>query len=134
MITQALTRAGLAVLLVLATACGGDTEETAETALEAEVRDFAFDPSAWTAAADTDVTITVTNAGENEHEWVIIAAGENIEAEEDFTEELVEFEVEAVPPGETGEGTFSLPAGTYQIICALEGHFSAGMEGALTLE
>ena len=134
MTTQALARAFVGLGLVLATACGGDAQEPAATALEAEVSDFQFEPSEWTAAADTDVTMSVTNAGETDHEWVIIKSGQEIEAEDEFTEELVEFEVEAVPPGETGEGTFNLPAGTHQIICALEGHFSAGMEGELTLQ
>jgi uncharacterized cupredoxin-like copper-binding protein len=44
---------------------------------------------------------------------------------------LTETEVEA---GETGELTLNAPAGTYQIICALDTHFDAGMEGTLTVE
>lgn len=130
--------ATVGVLLVGACGDGGPDADgasgSAATTIEVETVDFAFEPSQWTAAADTDVTTTVTNNGESEHEWVIVASGEEITAEDQFTEEIVEFEVEAVPPGETGQGTFSLPAGTYQIICALDGHFSAGMEGELTLE
>jgi uncharacterized cupredoxin-like copper-binding protein len=69
-----------------------------------------------------------------EHEWVIIKPGHEISSEADFDEDDVLFEVEAVQPGESGTGTFNIPAGEYQIICALEGHFTAGMEGSLTAE
>ena len=38
-------------------------------------------------------------------------------------------------PGTTETGTFTAPAaGDYQIICMVPGHFSAGMEGTLTVE
>lgn len=134
MITSALARVGVGVALLLMTACAGDAEEASATTVEAEAHEFAFEPSEWTAAAATDVSVSLSNTGEIDHEWVIIKAGQDISSEDEFAEELVEFEVEAVPPGETGEGTFNLPAETYQIICALDGHFSAGMEGELTLE
>jgi uncharacterized cupredoxin-like copper-binding protein len=142
MATTAFARIGAVVVLLLAGACGGDdagngdaaSDAAGGTTIDIETHDFGFDPTEWTAPADSDVVASVTNSGPSEHEWVIVAAGEDIATEDDFTEEIVEFEVEAVPSGETGEGTFNLPAGTYQIICALDGHFSAGMEGQLTLE
>jgi uncharacterized cupredoxin-like copper-binding protein len=71
---------------------------------------------------------------------VVLQAGVTISSEADLpdTEEelladfvLTETEVEA---GETGELTLNAPAGTYQIICALDTHFDAGMEGTLTVE
>jgi uncharacterized cupredoxin-like copper-binding protein len=121
-------------------ACGGGGDAADEgagegqTEITADAHEFAFEPSSWTAAADTDVTITLTNSGETEHEWAVLNAGEQLESEEDFADELVAFEVEAIPPGEEENATFNLPGGTYQVICALPGHFAAGMEGTLTLE
>ena len=43
--------------------------------------------------------------------------------------------MEAIPAGESTEQSFTVDdAGTYQVICAIETHFDAGMEGALTVE
>ena len=73
-----------------------------------------------------------TNDGSVDHEWVIME--EPITAETEFTEEGVLDEVET-GPGETVTATFTVDeAGEYQVICGLEGHFDAGMEGTLTVE
>jgi uncharacterized cupredoxin-like copper-binding protein len=73
-----------------------------------------------------------TNDGSVDHEWVIM--NEPIASEEEFTEEGVLDEVET-GPGETVTATFTVDeAGEYQVICGLEGHFDAGMEGTLTVE
>ena len=54
------------------------------------------------------------------------------ETEEELLADFVNVE-EEIEPGETKTLTFQAPpAGTYQIICAIEGHFDAGMEGTLT--
>jgi uncharacterized cupredoxin-like copper-binding protein len=74
------------------------------------------------------------------HEWVLLQPGVTIEAESDLpdTEEelladfvYVETEVEV---GDTATLTFDAPPpGTYQVICDIETHFDAGMEGTLTV-
>jgi uncharacterized cupredoxin-like copper-binding protein len=71
---------------------------------------------------------------------VLLQPGVNIETEAELpeTEEelladfvFVEDEVEA---GATKTLSFTAPAaGTYQVICAIETHFDAGMEGTLTV-
>jgi uncharacterized cupredoxin-like copper-binding protein len=125
----------VAVVALGLAGCGGDDGGDAVTSLEVEADSFSFDPSDTTVVADEDVTITVENVSDSvEHEWVIIKQGNEISSEADFDEEDVLFEVEAVAPGGSGSGTFNVPAGEYQIICALEGHFTAGMEGSLTAE
>jgi uncharacterized cupredoxin-like copper-binding protein len=124
----------LALLVLGLAACSSDSDE-AVTSLEVEADSFQFDPADNTVVADEDVTVTVENVTDAvEHEWVIIKPGHEISSEADFDEDDVLFEVEAVQPGESGTGTFNIPAGEYQIICALEGHFTAGMEGSLTAE
>lgn len=133
--------AGAAVALLLLSACsddagtdgddGGDGAEAATT-IEAAATEFQFDPDAWTVPAGEESTIEFTNDGEVEHEWAVIALGEDIGSEDEFTEEKVVFEVEAIPAGEVATETFTLDEpGTYQVICALAGHFDAGMEGTL---
>ncbi len=113
----------------------------ASTSLEVTTSDFQFSPDSWTIPAGADISIEITNNGSVLHEWVLMQPGVNIESEADLpeTEEelladfvYVEDEVEA---GETKTLTFTAPeAGTYQVICAIESHFDAGMEGTLTVE
>ena len=136
--------AALGPLLFVGSACGSDDDgesgDPGSTELEATLSDFEFEPTSWSAAADVDNTIALTNDGAVAHEWVILQSGVTIESEADLpaTEEelladfvLTETEVE---PGETQDMVFNVPAGTYQIICAIETHFDAGMEGTLTVE
>jgi uncharacterized cupredoxin-like copper-binding protein len=55
------------------------------------------------------------------------------ETEEELLADFVNVEDE-VEAGATKTLTFTAPdAGTYQVICAIEGHFDAGMEGELTV-
>jgi uncharacterized cupredoxin-like copper-binding protein len=127
--------AGMALLVLVLTACGGDDDDDGSTSLEVTTTEFAFEPDSWTVPAGEDVAIELENEGTLEHEWVVIEQGEEIATEADFTEEAVLFEVEAVPAGESGAGTFTITeAGRHQVICAVPGHFSSGMEGTLTVE
>lgn len=108
-------------------ACGGSGSD-----IEATATEFHFTPTSWTVTADEEVTLTFTNDGTEEHEWVILS--EPITSGDEFSEDLVIWEMEAAP-GASAKDTFTAPAaGTYQVICALEGHFDSGMEGELTVE
>jgi plastocyanin len=126
------------LLLTFAAGCAsnGDADTTAGTApnaLEVSATEFSFDPAEVTAAADQAVEVTFRNEGSVEHEWVVLTAGTTIASEDEFEEQLVAFELEA-GPGEETVGSFTLPAGPYQLVCAVPGHFAAGMQGNLTLE
>lgn len=128
----------LAVVALTTAACGGGSSEPS-TELTVTVKEFQFTPNTWTVPAGEQVTITITNEGTVTHEWVLLKEGVAITSEADLPateEELladfvnVEEEVEA---GTTKTLTFQAPpTGTYQIICAIEDHFDAGMEGTLT--
>jgi len=135
------TRTALAMLAVIGlttVACSGGGNEPS-TELTATVKEFQFTPNAWTVPAGQQISMAITNEGTTTHEWVLLQEGVAITSEADLPEteeELladfvnVEEEVEA---GTTKTLTFQAPpAGTYQIICAIEGHFDAGMEGTLT--
>ncbi|HEX9863726.1 MAG TPA: cupredoxin domain-containing protein [Acidimicrobiia bacterium] len=128
----------MAVLSMIVAACDGGDE--ASTDLAVTTSDFQFSPNSWTVPAGEEISIDITNEGSVLHEWVLMQPGVSIESEADLpeTEEelladfvYVEDEVEA---GATKTLTFTAPeAGTYQIICAIETHFDAGMEGSLTV-
>ena len=129
--------AALAAIAITAAACDGG----ASTSLQATTSDFQFSPDSWTVPAGEEITIDISNEGSVLHEWVLMRPGVEIESEADLPEteeELladfvnVETEVEA---GDSTSLTFTAPpSGTYQVICAIEGHFDAGMEGTLTVE
>jgi uncharacterized cupredoxin-like copper-binding protein len=127
----------MVVLAVALAACSGGG---ASTEIEADLKEFAFDPQSWEIPAGEQITITLTNSGTIAHEWVLLKPGVTIaseadlpETEEELLSDFVYWE-EEVEPGDTATFTFTAPAeGTYQIICAIEGHFGGGMEGSLTV-
>lgn len=120
---------------LLVGACGDDDDAGAtSTEIEAEGTEFEFDPDSWAVPAGEEFTIDFTNSGSIEHEWAVMKQGEEIESEDEFAEDKVLVEVEAIPVGESVTESFTVEdAGTYQVVCALEGHFDAGMEGTLTV-
>ena len=121
----------IAVLALGVAACGDDDAGGEGTQIAATATNFAFSPDLWTVAAGEEVTLTLTNAGDEEHEWVIMNSPITSEAE--FAEDLVYWEMEAAV-GAVATDTFTAPAaGTYQVVCALEGHFDSGMEGELVV-
>lgn len=100
------------------------------TSVEIEASEFSFDPSDVTVVADTDVAVTLDNVGAVEHNWTVLEAGTSISNESDYDPDTVVAEVEA-DPGASESGSLNLAAGSYQVICTIAGHFSAGMEGTL---
>jgi uncharacterized cupredoxin-like copper-binding protein len=134
----------LLMLLVLA-ACSGDGGGVGEaqgndqpsgtgagdTELSVVATEFAFDPNQWTVPAGEEITLELVNEGSVEHEWVIIEQGTEIASTAEFEEDMVVWEMEA-DAGETETDSFPAPeAGRYQIVCAIDGHLDAGMEGSL---
>lgn len=121
----------VAAIALLATGCGDDGGG-ASSSISATATDFEFDPDNWTVIADEEFTIDFTNDGGVEHEWAVMNTP--IDSEADFSEDKVEFEVEAIEAGTDTSQSFTIAAGEYQVICAIEDHFEAGMEGTLTAE
>lgn len=153
-----MTRLGaLLVVLAVIGACGGDGGGTDTTSGDAStatsdgeagepaeitvgMTEFEFDPATVSVATGAEITVTVENQGTVEHDWVVLDQGREIAAEADLPEDTAEvnqeWAVAAVhtEPGEAATTTFTAPAaGAYQIICLIPGHFSAGMEGQLTV-
>jgi uncharacterized cupredoxin-like copper-binding protein len=125
-------------LALLATACSSD--DGATTSLDVKLDSFEFDGSSWEVPAGQEITIELANEADIAHEWVILKPGVTITSEDDLpaTEEelLAEFVYweEEVEAGDTQTFTFTAPpAGVYQVVCAIEDHYDAGMEGELTV-
>jgi uncharacterized cupredoxin-like copper-binding protein len=128
----------LAIVAMALSACGNGGEPS--TDLEVTTTEFAFSPVSWTVPAGEEISIDITNNGTVVHEWVLLKPGVTIASEADLpdTEEelLADFVYveEEVDPGATKTLTFTAPAaGTYQVICAIPGHFGGGMEATLTV-
>jgi len=130
----------VAALSLVLMACS-DSDDAGSTSIDANMTDFMFSPDVWSVAAGEEITIDLANDGSVEHEWVILQDGVQIASEADLPEteeELLSdfvFWEDEVEPGDSKTLTFTAPAaGTYQVICAIETHFDAGMEGELVAE
>ena len=142
--TKTVAAALLAALALVAAGCGdsGSTTTTGGQAattvagaaadIETVAVDFAFDPDEWTVQAGSGRTIEIDNQGTLLHNFVILSSP--IENESDLTEDLVLFRLNA-EAGQKVTGTIEadLAPGTYQVICDIAGHFSAGMVAELTV-
>lgn len=121
------------LVAVVAAGCGGDDDGGREssTTLDVSMVEFEFDPTTFVVPAGEEITLNLSNAGSVEHEFALLNAGTQIEAEADFEESMVYFEAE-LEPGDSGTFTFTAPdEGSYQVVCVIPGHFTAGMEGQL---
>lgn len=129
----------VASVIVIA-ACGGDNSASgAGSALTVDMVEFEFRPSDAIVTAGSDVLVTLNNIGSIRHEWVVLQEGVRLEDEADkpedeavFQSDFVYFEFD-LEPGLSETATFTAPAipGTYQLVCAIPGHLSAGMVGVL---
>ena len=140
MVTLRYALIGLVPLALLSVACGDD-DDGASTEIDATLEDFKFSPTEWTVAAGEEITTELENNGSVLHEFVILQQGVQIsseaelpETEEELLASFVYWETE-IEPGQSKTETFTAPeAGTYQVICAIETHFNAGMTGTLIAE
>jgi uncharacterized cupredoxin-like copper-binding protein len=114
------------------------TQPTAASlALTVRMSEFAFDPK--DALAKTGkVTITAPNDGKVVHELVILktdADPAHLPMDGDEVDETTNVgEVADVEPGATKKVTLKLAPGKYAMVCALPGHYTAGMYGSLTVK
>ena len=81
--------------------------------------DIAFVPPKLEMAADTPVTVMLTNTGAAVH---------------NFNIDELDIHSGDIPPGQSKEVTITAPVGTYQYYCNVPGHKEAGMTGTLTVQ
>jgi len=100
-----------------------------------------------TTGAAGEVTFTIDNIGEKDHEFVIVktdlapdalpTAEDGSVDEEGDGVELID-EIEDIPVGESQDVTATLDAGSYVLICNIvegdEVHYAVGMRTAFTVE
>lgn len=135
MLTRARTWILLAVVLALAAVLAGCDTGPRTAELEVDMVEFMFEPQSWQVPAGAEVTITMVNSGTVEHEWVLMEQGYTAEVPFDAEDEDRVYWEGEVEPGDTETFTFTAPSepGEYQVICAIPGHFEAGMIGSLTV-
>ena len=92
-------------------------EEAAAETVEVEAYDIYFEPAELAIPADTDVTVTLPNAGVTLHNFSIDELGIDVD----------------IDPGATEETIINALAGTYEYYCNVPGHKAAGMLGTLTV-
>lgn len=80
--------------------------------------DIYFEPREITIPSNTDVAVLLPNEGVTLHNFAISTLGINID----------------IPPGDTKEIVINAPAGEYEYICTVPGHWYAGMVGTLIVE
>ena len=83
--------------------------------------EYKFEPGTLTVPAG-EVTFSVKNAGNEEHEFEI------------FQGETVVDEIEGLVPGLTKDLKVTLQAGSYTFKCLINGHDQLGMTGTLTVQ
>ena len=118
--TSRLRTAGtVAALLLLLAACGGDTDDTQDVGsgdqaegggegvtLEVSAVDNSFEPASLSAPAGTEVTVAVTNDGNNPHT---------------FTIDDPEVDTSTIAAGESADATFTMPDTSVDFYCAIHG-------------
>ncbi len=132
--------AAVVVAGVVLVGCGGSDDAATDTFHQVEITDFDYLPADLSVPAGEEVTVSLENTGSITHEWIILEQGVVITDEEEFPEDVWAWESnfwgQELTAGQGSSFNFTAPAepGTYQIICAIPGHLSAGMVGELTVE
>jgi len=138
----------VAVVAALAIACGDDDDD-GPTAIDVALAEWSVTPSSASATAG-DVTFSVTNNGEEPHEFLVIRtdlAPDALPTDDDgkVPEEEIDLidEIEPFAAGTTEEITLNLDAGSYVLICNIvelvpgeepESHYVQGMRTSFTVE
>jgi uncharacterized cupredoxin-like copper-binding protein len=83
-------------------------------------------------------TFTLTNAGNREHEMVVLQTDTpydqlEVNSEGKVSEDDSLGEVPETPEGESGSVTLDLEAGAYVLVCNIADHYEQGMRAAFTV-
>ncbi len=129
-------RVFIGLCLVTTAACGGGSGDPAVVDGVAELKavalEFEFRPDAFLVPGEADeILVTLRNAGSVEHNLALLETP--IDREEDLDPNRIVFQLRAAA-GDEVEGLVDAPGpGTYQVICTIEGHFTAGMVAELRI-
>lgn len=87
-----------------------------------QATEYSYEPTEITAPAGKPLAVTLVNAGQLEHDWVLTDAS---------GQEVPDAHPHATA-GSEATAVFELDAGTYEFHCTIPGHAEAGMTGTLT--
>lgn len=126
----------LAPILALLASCSGTTGDTTTSttsstsdAIEVVANEYNFVPAVLTL--DGVSTVMLRNEGGLAHTWTVLTDPIESEGEIAAAPVLAEGRVEV---GQTALiDLVDVPPGRYQVVCAIPGHFSAGMEGEVVI-
>ena len=131
----------VAVALLVLSACSAGQAKPA-TDVTVEMTDFAYSPASITVPAGQPVKLTVKNAGNIEHDFVVEKIDVTTNMMEDSgsdahhahgEEQNYDLHVSA-GAGETSVLELTvLEPGTYEVFCSVQGHKEAGMIGKLNV-
>ena len=125
-------------IALLLTACGGTSKTATEITLEAT--DFAYSIPSMTVTANEPVVLTLKNAGQLEHDFVIekinvqtVAVKDSGSDEHHAHGAEMNYDLHiSAQVGETSVLQFTVSElGTYNFFCSVSGHKEAGMTGEL---
>lgn len=125
----------LVVFAFVLAACAGGGAPAQTTTLEVDMVEFMFSPKEYSIPAGQAITLTLTNSGALEHNFVILRKGVTVTSSANpVPAEDILFEA-VVGAGQSGTFTFTLDeAGDYEVICSVPGHLEAGMVGKITVQ
>lgn len=118
-------------------ACTGGGSDSPSTSINVTLTDFAFSPNTFTVPAGAQITLTAVNNGAGKHSFVIMKQGDDVKDHfTDADKANIYWEKDDIQSGQTVTDTFTAPStpGTYQIVCAVPGHFEAGMVAKLIVK
>jgi uncharacterized cupredoxin-like copper-binding protein len=133
---RAVAGAAALVLLLTTAACSSSGGGSAGHELDVSLAEYSITPNLPQVAGGT-VTFQVANAGQQDHEMVVIKSDdapgalpfENGEASEAGSQG----EIPEVAPGQTQTLTLKLAPGHYVLICNLPGHYKGGMHAGFVV-
>lgn len=122
------------ILSIVLAGCGGGGGGASDK-INVTMTDFHFTPDAFTIQAGKEISFSGRNNGAVAHDFVIMkqgtSAGDSYGAEDEAN---VFWKIE-IGAGQSTETIFTAPAepGEYEVLCAIPGHYQAGMFGSLTV-
>ncbi len=120
---------------ILIAGCGRGAQ-TASNKINVTMTDFHFTPDAFTVNAGQEITFSGRNNGAVTHDFVIMNLGTTAGDSFGPEDEPNVFWKTEIAAGQTATETFTAPAqpGDYEILCAIPGHYQAGMVAKLTVK
>ena len=126
----------ISILLLVIAGCSDDSKSTTRdatserpSAVVVVAEEHRFVPA--TVSTSGVVELRLDNVGALAHNWTVLAMP--IESETELTGDIVLARAETEAGQSSTVSLDGLASGTYQVVCSIPGHFSAGMVGTLVI-